>query len=236
MSRFCFLAALLLFCACKTPSEKGAQATGTDPLSAASQTAMLPAGEVDATSLPAGISYEGAFKKALRWTDAAGDNLVILTETGIHPTEAAHPEMEDASDASLYAYHYLLTGSQNRLTWKVYDFMKECPVDVSAAFLKDEFRITDLNQDGMAETWLMYKITCRSDVSPAEMKIIMYEGDRKYALRGENKVEMGTEPDGKSQFTGGDYTFDSSFQKGPQAFRDFALKMWNRNLMEKWEE
>ena len=38
----------------------------------------------------------------------------------------------------------------------------------------------------------MYKTVCHVDVSPCDMKIIMYQGGQKYAIRGKNKVFYGT--------------------------------------------
>ena len=225
------LFAILLFSACKTPPEETVQSAGKDILAVTAQKEMLTAKEVDSTALPVGIVYEGFFKKALRWTDAAGDNLLLLTEIPPHPTKTANPEIDYSSDAELYAYHYQLAGGISKNTWKVYDFIKDCPVDIVAEFVQKECRVTDLNNNGTAEIWLLYKTVCHGDVSPLEMKIIMYEGPQKYALRGENKVQVGTLENGRPQYEGGNYTFDPAFQDGTPAFRQEALEIWNRNLI-----
>jgi hypothetical protein len=60
-----------------------------------------------------------------------------------------------------------------------------------ASFVKNTFKINDLDHNGIAEIWLMYKIVCHGDVSPCEMKIIIYEEKQKIAMRGENKVQIG---------------------------------------------
>ena len=61
------------------------------------------------------------------------------------------------------------------------------------------------------------------------MKIIMYQGQQKYAMRGQNKVKVSDK-----EFYGGDYKFDNAFLDGPTMFRDFAKKMWNKNIMQIW--
>ena len=225
------LFAILLFSACKTPPEETVQSAGKDTLAVTAQKELLTAKEVDSTDLPSGIFYEGSFKKALRWTDAAGENLLLLTEAPPHPTKTANSEIDYSSDAEIYAYHYLLAGGVSKNTWKVYDFIKDCPVDIVAEFVQKECRITDLNNNGTAEIWLLYKTVCHGDVSPLTMKIICYEGDHKYALRGENKVQVGTLENGAPQYEGGNYTFDAAFQNGPETFRQQALSIWNRNLI-----
>lgn len=182
---------------------------------------------LEVSQLPKSITYSGQIKNAVRWTDQMGDNIVITAETG--DMESKPGLYEDYREAALYAYHFIVDGDSIRQTWRVYDFIKECPVDIEANFIKNTFQITDLNNDGAAEIWLMYIVTCTSDVSPVEMKIIMYQGSQKYAMRGHTKVEAS-----KGEFMGGDYKFDKAFNEAPSEFRDFAKKLWKAHIMERW--
>ena len=180
------------------------------------------------TKLPNGIKFSGKIKTAVRWTDKSGDNIVITTETGEKTSKKEEPT-DDVREASLYAYHYIVGKDRTFLTWKIYDFVKDCSFDIEASFIKNSFQVTDLNNDGFAEVWIMYKTVCTSDVSPCDMKIIMYQGQQKYAMRGQNKVKVSDK-----EFYGGDYKFDNAFLDGPTMFRDFAKKMWNKNIMQIW--
>lgn len=182
---------------------------------------------LEKSQLPKGISYSGEIKQAVRWTDSAGENIVITTETG--DKESKSGSSEDYKEAALYAYHFLVIPDGVRQTWKVHDFIKECPFDIEANFIGNTFQVTDLNGDGIAEVWLMYIVTCTSDVSPVDMKIIMYQGNQKYAVRGHTKVEPS-----HAEFIGGDYKFDKAFNDGPAEFRGFAKKLWEAHIMEKW--
>lgn len=192
--------------------------------------------KIDSTQFPKSIKYEGFVKNAVRWKDKLGENIVITTETGYHINKKFEHETDDGSDAELFAYHFIVSESEIKQTWKVYDFISDCPVDIVASFVKNTFQVTDLNNNGIAETWLMYKTICHGDVSPCDMKIIMYEGQQKYAMRGESKVEVGILDNGEKQFLGGSFKFDESFKKGPKIFKEFAQKLWNENLIEKWED
>lgn len=191
--------------------------------------------KIDSTQFPSSIKYEGFIKNAVRWQDKMGDNIVIATETGYHINKKFEHENEDSSDAELFGYHFIISGNKAKQTWKVYDFISDCPVDLTASFVKNTFNVTDLDKNGIAEIWLMYKTVCHGDVSPSDMKIIMYEGNQKYAMRGENKVQVGTYENGEKQFLGGEFKLDENFKKAPKLFKDYALNLWDKNLIETWD-
>lgn len=184
---------------------------------------------LDTTKLPKGIKYSGNIISAIRWIDKMGENIVIATETGETINKSA--PSDDYRDAALYGYHFIVGKDSTNLTWKVYDFIKECPLDIEASFIKNTIQATDLNSDGIAEVWLMYKTVCHSDVSPCDMKIIMYQGLQKYAMRGQNKVQVSDK-----EFYGGNYKFDNAFIEGPTIFMEFAEKLWNKNILQTWGE
>jgi hypothetical protein len=195
--------------------------------------------QLDLTKLPDGLRYSGKIKTAVRWTDKSGDNIVLTTETGetISKIVPSEDYSEDFRDAALYAYRYIVVKDSTFLTWTVNDFIKECPLDIKANFVKNTFQITDLNNDGVAEVWLMYKTACHGDVSPCDMKIIMYQGQQKFAIRGQNKVVFrGTDDKGTKLYAGGDYKYDKAFAEGPKEFLEFAKKLWDKNIMQTWRE
>ena len=184
--------------------------------------------QVDTASLPKSIHFAGKIVKAMQWTDKLGDNIVITTETD--EVKSGPTADEDSRDASLDAYHFITSEDTVKQLWHVHDFIKECPFDIEAKFNKSTPQITDLDKDNIAEIWLLYKTACRSDVSCANMKIIMYEGQQKCAMREINKVQIS-----ETEFNGGEYTFDKAFNEGSNEFRDFAVKIWNENILEKWD-
>jgi hypothetical protein len=189
--------------------------------------------QLDLTKLPKGIKYEGKIKTAVRWVDSLDDNIVILTETGIYQSKKFKHEC-DGGDAELFAYHYIVKGDSAFQTWRVYDFISDCPVDIEAKFIKNSFQVTELNKDGVSEIWIMYKTACHGDVSPCDMKIIMYQGQQKFAIRGQNRVFGGTDDRGKKSYIGGDYKYDKAFADGPKEFLEFAKKLWDKNIMQIW--
>jgi hypothetical protein len=183
--------------------------------------------ELDKNSVPKNIQYNGNIVQAVRWTDNTGDNIVILTATDKTPSKGP----VGGRDAALYAYHYLVSGDSIKQTWKVYDYVEDCPVDIDLYFLDKTFAVTDLNKDGKAEVWIMYKNSCRGDVSPAPMKIILYQDDKKFAVRGTNKVRHSA-----NEYAGGEFTFDDAFKKAPAEFRQYAEKLWKQHEVETWKQ
>jgi hypothetical protein len=183
---------------------------------------------LDKNTLPKGLEYIGHIVNAVRWADSSGNHIVVTSETGETPSKTM--KEADYKDAALYAYHYLVQHDSLALLWKVYDYSKECPLDINANYIKNSFAITDLNKNGKAEVWLMYKTACRSDVSPANMKVVMYEGNKKHTIRGTNKVLVS-----EKTYTGGEYTFDETFKNAPEVFKQYALQLWKKNINEKWD-
>lgn len=164
--------------------------------------------KVTKVDIPADIHYVGHIVEAVRYNDYDGEHLVFTTETGI--LQSKHPiESEDLRVAELYVYNYKITGSKHSLAWKIHDFSGDCALDVTAKHVPNTFTTTDLNKDGKVEVWCMYRTACRGDVSPAAMKIIMYEGGKKYAVRGESKVLDETIP---NHYFGGNYLLDNAFK------------------------
>ena len=191
--------------------------------------AQLKLTRLDNNSIPKSIRYTGKIVQALRWTDNTGDNIVILTVTD--RTRSKNAPDEGYSDGSLYAYHYLASGDSAKQTWRVYDHVTEFPVDMFLYFVENSFAVTDLNKDGKAEVWIMYKVSCQGDVSPVPMKIIMYQDDKKFAVRGTTRVQASNK-----EFMGGEFTFDDAFKNAPPEFRQYAEKLWKEHRVETWKQ
>ena len=183
--------------------------------------------KLDKNSIPKDIQYTGNIVQAVRWIDNTGNNIVILTATD--KTQSKNAPDEGYSDGALYAYHYLVSGDSIKQTWKVYDYVKECPVDMFLYFVDKTFGVTDLNKDGKAEVWMMYKVSCQGDVSPIPMKIIMYQDNKKFAVRGTTRTSA-------NEYMGGEFTFDDAFKNAPVEFRQYAEKLWKQHKVETWKQ
>jgi hypothetical protein len=167
-------------------------------------------------SIPRAMPHQGTPVVAKRWTDQLGENTLILTQTG----KINRPGADSGSDAEVYAYHYVRQGGATSLLWRTVDFVRECEFDLYAGFIPESVAFTDLDADGVVESSFMYLVACRSDVSPATLKLIMHEGAQKLAARGTSR------PRGAEE--GGAMQLDAAFARAPRGFGVFASEQWRR--------
>ena len=171
--------------------------------------AVLPGG----VPAEAGPDIEGEIVKTLPFRDRTGDNVLILSNR--------ETRNGDTRDRELFAYRLRAdAGGASRRVWRVYDFTRDCEYDPIADFYLNRVAVTDLDKDGVSEIWLPYALGCLSDPSAHDMKIIMYEGGQKYAMRGTSRALGGGPGDGG--------TMDAAFRSGPAVFRDHARRLWKR--------
>lgn len=111
--------------------------------------------------------------------------------------------------------------------WKAKDFVNQCEFDLTLEVLEGSIRLTDLDGDGEPEVSFAYRLACRSDVSPLDAKLLMYEGATKYALRGQTKERVG-----ENEFAGGDFKVDPAFEQAPKQFVEFAKAQWKSLIVD----
>lgn len=177
----------------------------------------------DLQSLPGTIIYEGTVVFARQWKDRIGEHLFIATETGVYETVDS-ASMESSRAGRIQAQHFLL-GDTIKRSWEEGDSIVACMVDTELGFLPSAFELTDLDKDGIYELWLMYKSVCHGDVSPADMQLVMHEGDQRFTMIGTTKVEIGDK-----QFLGGQYDFNNLFLEGNPVFKKHGMDLWNDHL------
>ncbi len=174
----------------------------------------------DKENLKDKFAFSGIIINGSRWKDKNGDNYIILTQVEKERT------VEDfyLKSITLFAYHFAdYNSGAYREVRKIQDFTKDCQFNNIAAFLPATLSVTDLDKDNFAEVTFVYKLGCKSERSPDEMKLIMMENGEKYAIRGETIVLIGdTKYGGKKEI-------DKSFNNAPQSFLNFAAELWDRN-------
>lgn len=172
----------------------------------------------DITLISPSVKYPGKAKDILQWIDNQGNHLLILSEL-----LTASKKDPLGRDAEIFASHYLEVDGRWVRQWKVTDFERNCMVDIGATFVPQSVTVTDLNKDHIAEVSFMYRTYCTGGVDPHSLKFIMYEGKKKYAIRGETLVKLPEQP-----VYGGATTIDSSFKSAPKEFQQFAVTQWEK--------
>lgn len=163
---------------------------------------------------------KGGQAQELRFTDQRGEHVVRW-----HLSDVRQTGKDDAQrlDRELTVTH--VVGKKE--VFKARDFVRACEFDLSLDLLEGSVQLTDLDDDGEPEISFAYQLACRSDVSPLTVKLLMYEGSTKYALRGESRVRVS-----ETEFVGGDFSADPAFDKAPKAFLEFARKRWRELVVE----
>jgi hypothetical protein len=142
--------------------------------------------------IPKYLEFRGGVVNAVQWKDAMVENILIQTVTGVFGWKNYYDDTEFEVEAKqeIFAYLFIKPHGEKKfkLGWRVYDFVTCWGVDMDAQFIPYATTITDLDNDGISEIAMPYENSCRGDISPGTMKIIMYEGNTKYALRGETQM------------------------------------------------
>lgn len=210
------------------------------------------AGKVDsltAAQLPPLEKLPGQLLEARRWTDAQGENVLVIYRTKPVSKPGTDTDMESRT-VQLFARQYLRPAADGpyRELWRLQDGIQDCPFDLDLGPLPGSTAITDLDHDGQTETTLVYKLACRSDVSPSDLKLIMREGPAKYALRGFTVVQYDSVPllqrapanaccldtiskaelNEHYELNAGRYENEKDFRGAPRAFLGFARAHWRR--------
>lgn len=159
-------------------------------------------------------SSKGVDSREFRFTDAAGEHVVRFV--------LGAEKKKEKDDWVLRSRELLVTHVVGKKEiWRAKDFVEQCEFDLSLEVVEGSIRVTDLDEDGEAEISFLYRLGCRSDVSPLTAKLLLYEGAAKYALRGQSKEQVG-----EAEFVGGDFKPDPAFEQAPKAFLEFARGQW----------
>ena len=118
--------------------------------------AQIKATHLQKSDLPDWITSFGKFVDAISYNDKEGEHIVVIAETGIYSQKE-----DQFRSGKLYAVNYLKKGNVTAPEWKLYDFITDCPVDVTVRYIPNTFAVTDLDHNGIAEVWVMYRTACR---------------------------------------------------------------------------
>ncbi|MBK8482197.1 MAG: hypothetical protein IPL40_13690 [Proteobacteria bacterium] len=206
----------------------------TLPLAAAVAHAAPPTGSASAavealprddSALPKPLWPPGERLDSLRWRDRRGLNVAAFTRSPPRSSETANAKPHWVY---LHAKHYLQRQGRWRLVRWVKDREQPCGLDLTADVLTPS-PVTDLDGDGLGELTFAFRLACRGDVSPAELKLFILEDGAKYALRGASRVRVA--PD---EQVGGDHRRDPAFEHAAAAFRAHAERIWAKIVQEKF--
>lgn len=140
------------------------------------------------------IAPMGKVVSVTRVIGKADEKILVLTEK---PTKSANGRIERID---LNASYYAKAGQQWKSDWAINDFVN-CPgLDSKASFFPDATTVTDIDGDGKPEITVAYQLFCGGGVEPLTVKVILRQGETKYAIRGESMIRLpGQAPIGENR-------------------------------------
>lgn len=192
---------------------------------------------VAASSLPEEIRDLSNIIMSVRWTDSTGDNVLISTGKTYRPSddvvfrraERGLPtrRISDYFKENIpFVYHYKIRKDSAYLLWRTSGTGLSCATESKGNNVKSSFIVTDLNNDHIAEVWIIFKAICIEDEVPNAMRIVLYEQDRRYVQTGTRILKD------VDTTVGGQYTFDDAFQKAPAIFKEYADTLWRKKAID----
>ena len=185
-------------------------------LSALGQFNEIKTTKIGIEQLPDSIKIEGKLIEALTWNDNNGKNYFISYQIG--PTTKIFKEHVNEITKHIFAEQYILNDKKIELLWN-FSLRRTCGMTLLLEFLPNSTYVTDLDNNGITETVFVYKTANRSDVSSADIELIMHENKNKYALKGKtfisySKIEQDTDLS--------NYEFNSENTPGQKPPNDFS--------------
>ncbi len=162
---------------------------------------------------------------AQRVVDKVGEHILVLSrKTGPSPSK---PSGRDEYH-ELNAAYYGRKDGRWQTEWIIRD-MVDCPtLDSTAEFFASAVTITDLNADGRSEVTIPYRLFCSGGIDYSSVKVILREGAKKLAVRGELEMyQHGGRPaiEGKKQYD------PALLQPANNAYKNQLDAVWARIKM-----
>ena len=168
-------------------------------------------------TLPPRVKSSGTVIRTISWSDGKGDNIAIFSAT------STSKQKGDITFLTRSIFVDVFAGKDGKLkkVRTIKEVVSRCEYDISNDFLDTSVGVTDLDNNGIGELTFAYRTACRSDVSPADMKVLVLEGGKKYILRGLTSIPGEVENDFKPDFKG-----------APESFLAHATKVWAKFKVE----
>lgn len=194
-------------------------------IATAGEVTVIPASQ--AVLDKAGIVMDGKLVAARKVRDRAGEHLLVLTQSS-GPSRTQPDNRVERTD--LAASYYSRGAARWTREWVVQDGV-DCPsLDHTGEFFPDQLSVTDLDHNGMAEVTVAYKLFCGGGVDPAVLKVILRQGEQKFAMRGSTRIVIPGQPP-----LGGEAVYDKALSAPANAiFKQHISRVRARVVVEKY--
>lgn len=168
------------------------------------------------------------------WHDVNGSNYLLQFQR-IQPLKDIGDVQGEKGE--IVAHLYVEKDESIKRLWQVYDYVPCYDLDLTAKFVDKFSRISDIDNNELTEVSLPFYLGCNGGVDPYGMKIIMYEGQQKFAVRGNSAIcnAKTGQPIDATGYYGGDYKIDEkSLQQS--ALSASQKVVFRRHLQTVWRD
>lgn len=169
----------------------------------------------------ANIRLDGKFQSGLRFSDKAGDHLLVLSAKDYPSRQGGERDRIDSHQLSATLYRLDSKGAWKR-QWLIRDGVV-CPdLDSEATFLREGLTITDLDDDHVAEVTIPYRTFCGGGVDTKNLRVVLRTGPLKFSIRGQSTLLIpGQAP------IGGEHQQDAALaQPQYRPYREHLERIW----------
>ncbi len=204
--------------------------------------------KIEIEEFPDSIKVKGNIIEIYKWNDRNGANYFLPSAIG--PNRKRFEDHEDEVSKQIFVEQYILKNDTLKLLWD-FELNRTCVMSLDLLVLPNSVYITDLDSNGVTETTFVYKTANRSDVSSADIELIMHENNKAYKLKGKTFIryskaqqdidltnyEFNCENipnlDKPNDFSGA-FLNDDDFEKAPSSFLQYAIEVWRKHVVEEF--
>lgn len=163
--------------------------------------------------------FEGELIQTVTWVDQSGKNTLVLSG------KSAYPLNEDLRRAEFHAYAFATPDKLPHPQWLLQEVVDSCYCDCAVELAEGSIPIRDVDQDGVAEVFLMYFLNDLCDVSPMFTRLTVASGKNTYSLEGYTRRFQAPDlPEVKTISPG------PTFASAPPAIQQAAYLFWEDYL------
>jgi len=166
-------------------------------------------------SLPPRCTFTGELLGGARWSDANGENILLVSQnfkTGV-----------DAGVQEIFGYNYVLDSGKCKLLWTWHDD-NENICDMGEG-LVSTIETDDVDGDGIAESAFIYTIEGACDQSPRLFTLVFHSASTVLTMKGTKPVHTN-----ETTIAGGEIVSDSTFDSAPIEYSDFCTYVWQKTM------
>jgi hypothetical protein len=211
------------------------------------QSSNIEVTKLNKEELPQEIKIPGKIIEAMTWIDKNGKNYFIQ-----YVGEDIRQDFEDHESfykKEIFACQYVEKNEKIDSLWG-FEYKRGCGNSLELKFIPNSVYVTDLDSNGVTETTFFYKTACRSDMSPADIELIMHENKNKYTLKGTSFISYSSIHEkidldnyefnletalGKKLYNdvfSGRFVHAHDFDNAPKQFIKFAIEKWRVHVKE----